>query len=201
MKKIFITVALLVFACLSFPSLCTAGKNGFGDLNFGDSKERVVSYLREKYATEEYAEGNVMESDDYVWLHNFELGDKLVEVTFFFDHNEKLYSFQFASEKVGADDFNYQLRDDAFYFNEVFIKRFGKPYKKFTPNFLSVSSNSIAYLNKWNNKDLDIYTGVTSFEFRYYAVASVTSKKMEKALEQYRKKVRLKSSREAVDSF
>jgi len=196
MKRIAIVVSLLIISCVFLPTFCLAGKYGFGDLNFGDSKEKVQSYLKGKYAEE-----NVINSEKYIWLHDFELGDKSVEVTFFFDHNDMLYSFQFASDKVGADDFQYKLKDDAMYFNAVFTKRFGKPSKNFTPRFFSIDSNSVSYVSKWNNKEYDIFTGVTSYEFRYYAVANVTSKKMEKALEQHNQKERVKSSQEAADDF
>jgi hypothetical protein len=173
-----------------------ASKFGFGDLNFGENKEKVITYLKEKYSEE-----NVTDSERYVWLNNFELGDKVVEVTFFFDNNDQLYSFQFQSDKVSADDFNYKLKDDVLYLSTVFINKFGKPSKKYKVNFFSVDSNSISYFGKWNNKDYDIYTGISSYEFQYYAVACVTSKKMAKTLELYNKKQNIKSSKKAVDSF
>lgn len=196
MKKLVICLTIIALCTVLVPAYSFAGKYGFNDLDFGETKERVVSYLKEKYNEE-----NVMDSENYVWLYNFQLGDEIVNVTFFFDNNSKLYSFQFSTEKVGADEFKYQLRDDAIYLNTVFKNKFGKPSKTYSPNFFSVDSNSVSYICKWNNKDYDIYTGITAYEFQYYAVAVVTSRKMEKALLAENRRQKIKSSKEAVESF
>lgn len=197
MKNFLVVILFAILLCLFIPTLSIGSdKYGFADINFSDSREKVLTYLKEKYP-----ESNVVSSDIFVWFNDLKFGNKKVGVVLVFDNNDKMYSFCFESDKVSADDFEYKLMDDVIYFNTVFKRKYGNPRKVFKVSFYDVNSNTVSYVNKWDNKDYEIYTGITSYKFRYYAVACVTCKKMERALIENNKNNTNRSSKEAADSF
>lgn len=93
------------------------------------------------------------------------------------------------------------MYDEGKYLTEVFKKKYENPNKCFKPSFLAVRSGHIAYLCKWSNKNLNIYTGLSTYKSEYYAMGAVESKKMEKAFEKYQKEKKSKSIESTTKKF
>jgi len=195
-----VIIAVLVTIVFSFTLNAAAQSYGFQNIPFGTSFEEVKSTL-----VKTYGEGSLYpppeDDGDYIWLNGFHLGENIVQVTFHFDHNSQLYAFQFASPKYTADRLNSDVYEDGKTLTDIFSKKYGKSASRYKPSIFEINSGYVSYLSKWKHKDLQIYTGVTTYEAQYRAIAYVGSKKMIKAHEKFLADEERKSTQNAINQF
>lgn len=221
MRKIF-PIAFLIMSfviSLSITSLCAAADEeevyvkelqeimkklptrlrntyGFQQIYFGASFETVKSAIKAKYS-----DLDILDSNQYMWVKNFSIGDEKVEVTFFFDNNRKFYAFEIQPGKYSADKLETRVREDGNFLTNLFKNKYGRPTQCFNPGFFSIKNGYTAYLCKWSNKDLNIYTGLGTYESEYYAEGRVASKIMETAYEKVKQAQKKTSEIKGVKDF
>jgi hypothetical protein len=162
-----------------------ANKYGFKDIPFGSPHLIVKKILQLEYGSK-----NLLFDDDnkYIWLKCFSLGQEEVGVTFFFDHNKEFYSFEFKGDGRTANYIDTLVYSDGQYLNSVFKNKYGNPQKCIkAPNIFHIKTGFVTYLCKWNYKEMEIFTGFNTYEFKYYAIGYVGSKKMTLSYEKYLK--------------
>jgi hypothetical protein len=188
---------------------------GFQDIPFGASYEEVNKKLTEMWEKthkeDSYSEplvGRIMGNakifiqldKNSIGFNHFKLGNRELKVVFWFDHNKKFYSFYFKTGHYTADFFS-QAYIEGEYLTDVFTNKYGKPSKCYKPTFIDVRSDKIAFLCKWNHKDLEIFTGISSEDATFYATAYVASKKLEKEYNSYKKQQENKSAIDGAKKF
>ncbi|MDA3916386.1 MAG: hypothetical protein PF690_05380 [Deltaproteobacteria bacterium] len=229
MKKIALILAIisLSFVIKSY----SAEQYGFKDIPFGASYEEVYEKAEEiqnRYDEEQWNNRSHRLKDydlkkwkrfsrsrkrmyllglkekKYVALigNKYNLGDINVDVYFYFDHNDKFYSFQLSTEKVSANYLETKVYKDGKYITEIFKTKYGKSSKCYSnPNILKIRQGYISYLCKWEHNDLRIYTGISENNMKYYAVGMVTFKPMEEQYEKYKKQKELKGTAKGAAAF
>lgn len=189
MKSFAIFIVLLVFSLN--PAMCIADEKspGFQTLPFGSSYQEVKDYvIREGLATRERIDlAEQYTSSQYISVSGFSLGTLTVDITFSFDHEGRFYSFTFFAGSMTAQYLKTDVMENGNYLKEVFKKKYGKPSQCFSPSILNINEGYTSYLCIWKNKKLDIYTGVSEHELKYYALATVEDKSMKKKLENFNK--------------
>lgn len=194
-RVIVIAILLSLFAATVY-----ANAPGFQDIPFGTSYAEVKTRLIKAYG-ESALYPPTDDDSDYIWIRDFEFGDYEASVTLFFDHKSRLYAFKIQLSEHTANYFKTSLMDDAKYINQVFINKYGKPSNSYKPHFFNVESGYTSYLSKWNKKDLTIYTGLSTYEFKYYALGYVGSKKMIAEHNKFLKNEKINSAKKAVEKF
>lgn len=177
---------------------------GFGNILFGTSYDDVLTEVKLKYEKKyEYVGiSKTFEGTDHILMVDFSLGDWEIDVLLLFDHNRKFYSFHFKTKEYSASEIDPYLYQDLDHLTEIFKNKYGKPMQCVPkPNILGIHENYISTLCKWKNKDLKIFTGLSTSDFKYFAVGYVTSKTMEKSLEDYKKEQDKKKATEGANDF
>ena len=132
----------------------------------------------------------------------YNLGEIKVDVYFWFDHNDKFYSFNFTTKEATANYIETKVHEPGEYLTNVFKVKFGKPSKCYSPpNILGVEQGSVTYLCKWEHRDLEIFTGITANNMNYYATGNVISKNMEKKYIEYKKQKKSKGAVKGSESY
>ncbi len=164
--------ALILVAFIFIPSPIKAEEKiayGFQDIPFGTSFEEVKATLQKKY---EYGLTTVQARSDYIVINYLKLGNKEFDALLSFDKEMKFKSFSFTGQKKNANYLETQVYEDLDYLTDVFKNKYGNPVACRKPNILEISSrNGMACA--WKHKDLFITTGISVYEFQYYATATV----------------------------
>ena len=174
--------------------------NGFQDIPFGAAYDDVLAELIQR-GDKGDIQGQSQSISDFIVINNFPLGDNTVTIFFQFDHKKDFYSFSFHTKKLTANKFDTQVLSDANNLTQVFKNKYGKPAECFEPNFLFIKEGYISFACKWHHNDFKIFTGISVYESRYYAIGEVTSKKMEAGFESYKKQQEQKKAAEDAKKF
>ncbi|MEW5897545.1 MAG: hypothetical protein AB1668_07665 [Nanoarchaeota archaeon] len=202
MKKIIIFVfTIIIFSAQEVYSIEKDKQYGFQDIPFGTPYNKVWGALAAKNVGLVHSSENDTTDTYFLYIEDYDLGGKEVKVTFYFDHNKEFYSFTFSTSKKNALRLESEVYIDGQYLTDVFTNKYGKPSRCYKPNILSISMGYVSYLCVWNHKSLEIYTGLTEYESEYYAVAIITSKKMEKAYVQRKEQKLKKDATEGAKKF
>src|SRR5262245_14257118 len=97
---------VLLFALIFSSSAIAAQIDGFQNIPFGSSYEQTLSILKEKY-------GDLVQQQqdeaNYIWIHNFDMGQTKSTVALSFDHKGRFYSFIMRLPNETAAEFDGQL--------------------------------------------------------------------------------------------
>ena len=217
------------FFTLYAATLYATDQYGFKDIPFGASFEEVykkaktIQYQsdKEQYNKRTTLKGlelkhwKMIETDNRMQLvalrsrkfialinNQYNLGEIKVDVYFWFDHNDKFYSFDFSTKEASANYLESKVHVDGEYLSNVFKVRFGEPSKCYSPpNILIIKHGSATYLCKWKHRDLEIFTGITENNSKYYATGNVISKNMEKQYIEFKEQEKSKGAVKGAESF
>lgn len=194
LKYLALSVLIMIFVFdLSFAE---DKQYGFQDIPFGTSYEEVKQKLEATYIKMHHTYHS---GENFISFNHFDLGDDKIEIQaiFNFDHNKKFYSFRFETEKKTADLFSIVYKEGE-YLTDVFKNKYGEPSKCYKPNILTIHREPLC---EWNHKDLDILTGIFSYEARFFAAGSVVSKQLEKEYNSYKKQQENKNAIDGAKKF
>ncbi len=213
MRKTYICILFLFLALTMNNSKVKAQINGFSlvfpdgtihSLKFGASYDQVKTQLKSRFLDRQvfsFGPG----SDSYrklIILDDFKLGNKFNRVYFFFDHNGQLYKFNFNTIHRTADYLEPFVYEDGAYLNVIFTRKYGNPHKCYkNPNILGIKDNYITKLCIWKLKGLNVFTGYSTESLEYFAVGSVSSKKMERKYNLFIKNKKTSSAEKAATQF
>jgi hypothetical protein len=163
---------LLIFALLMELSGFCAEPTGFSDIPFGRSKQRVV----EDVLTLGY---NPMGqgSSDRVVIPVYKMGDLPVEVTFFFNSNNKFFSFELRTGRLPKEKYP-KVIEAAKYMSKAFERKYGKASKKHYPRQEEVKHGFRTFYWNWALSRSEIYTSLCAMDGRYFVIGSVTNKSL-----------------------
>lgn len=182
-----------------FMSMEKAEGKGFLSIPFGASKDEVYEELR-LIATNL----NLWNSDDFISLSEFKLGELSVEVLFYFDHEMKFYSFEFHTPEWDASGFEPHVLEDAEHLKAIFKNKYGPPAKCTKPalGILNIRDGYTRYYCEWKKvAGQSKFIGLTTRDFKYYAVGSVESISRLKIYEAYLKQQKEKEALEGAKGF
>ena len=159
---------------------------GFQDIPFGTPYEEVKQKLEKTYNKMEHTYSS-RDWDDHISFNHFDLGDDRIEIqaSFRFDHNKKFYGFNFttkAAYKNGVYTGDYLLN--------VFKNKYGEPNCK---------GEHRHQFCVWDDKDLNIF--VNFFSTINVISGFVTSKKLEKEYNSYKKQQENKNAIDGAKKF
>lgn len=182
LKYLALSVLIMIFVFdLSFAE---DKQYGFQDIPFGTSYEEVKQKLEKTY---EKMHHTYNLKEDSISFNHFDLGDDTIEAqaTFNFDHNKKFYGFNFttkAAYKNGVYTGDYLLN--------VFKNKYGEPNCK---------GEHRHQFCVWDDKDLNIF--VNFFSTINVISGFVTSKKLEKEYNSYKKQQENKNAIDGAKKF
>ncbi len=181
MKKMII----ILFLLMPLTALAS-GKGSFMDISFGTPHSEVLKMLggqKDKaYSIEDHKSS--------VTINNYTLGNEKLTVLLLFDHNDRLYSFEYHSRPRSAAQFS-EVKKQADNINAVFRGEYGKPAGCYKAPLSSQLTEGRVYLScDWDDKYLAVFTGYrvgreecpSPDNVCYYSVGSVTSEEMARAL-------------------
>ena len=163
-----------------------SGEGSFMDISFGTPHSEILKRLsgqKDKAYSVEDHKGSVT-------ISNFTLGNEKLTVLLLFDHNDRLYSFEYHSRPSPAAQFS-EVKKQADNINAVFKGEYGKPAGCYKAPLLSQLTEGRVYLScDWDDKYLAVFTGYRVGREKcpspdnvcYYSVGSVTSEEMARAL-------------------
>lgn len=182
----------------------TEGK-GFLNIPFGASRDEVYEELRLiKPALGSAPNENERDSDHIIILSDFKLGELSVEVLFYFDHEMKFYSFEFHTPEWNASGFESHVLEDAEHLKAIFKNKYGPPAKCTKPalGILNIRDGYTRYYCEWKKvAGQSKFIGLTTRDFKYYAVGSVESISRLKIYEAYLKQQKEKEALEGAKGF
>ena len=147
------------------------GTDGFAGIRFGLSRDKVIEeILRLGYDPL----GQTSQTDRLI-IPVYELGDLPVEVTFMFNRNGKFHSYEIRTGRVEMDRYT-KVVEAVRYMSEQFELKFGPAAKVSYPRPEEVRSGYRAFVRQWSDRELEIYTSISSMDGRYFSVGSVTHK-------------------------
>lgn len=147
----------------------------FQHIPFGSSIEDTYEELKTIFpGPYDYIRIKKYDEKDYILFKDFRLGDRLVDIMFVFDHEQKLYEFSFYSEDFIADRFDTKALPEGAYLTEVFSQKYGKPETCFEPTALEVIGQGFAYLCKWKQNGIEIATQMNFHDLKFQAIGRVT---------------------------
>jgi hypothetical protein len=167
-----LAVLLFVFSGESF----SQNKNpptGFQTIPFGVDKASFVESFNS------ISNKRLEKSNNFMWVNDFELGEKKYTLWFFFNLNNKFYKYSFQSEEYSANLFDTDVKYEADYLSKIFQEKFGTPIKTFDPNFFDVKDGYETYYRKWGFKKQTVYVCLSTYEFKYSAKAFVSNDSLE----------------------
>ena len=168
--------------------------NDFAGIPFGASRETVIEEVM-KLGYEPYGQSG---EGERVVIPVFMFGELPVQVDFIFNKNDKFYSFEIRTGRVECARLNKSFEAVA-YMSEQFTLKYGKPSGNPAIDETSALKESILNLyQQWfSQKILNIYTALVQKDGRYFAVGSVTHRKLasEKTAGSARAKDRTSSSK------
>jgi len=170
--------------------------NAFQTIPFGASYDDVINELRETLGQEKISEYNGL-----VLIDEFSLGEISVGVIFHFDHKNRLYSLSFDTQRLTANKLDSIVQNEADYLTKVFRNKYGRPSHCYKPAFYNINDGYVSYMCRWQNKNLEIYTGLTVNDALYFARGIVTSRQLENAFDSYKKETERKKVEEGAKSF
>lgn len=193
---LFILIIVFVFD-LSFAE---DKQYGFQDIPFGTSYDEVKKKLEETYKKMHHT---YLLRENFISFNHFDLGNNEIEIqaTFDFDHNKRFYGFHFTTKERTADRFSSEVYKEGEYLTDVFKNKYGEPSKCYKPNILTVQREIIPYLCEWNHKDLEIFTGFSFYEARFFAIGYVTLKKLKEEYNSHKKQQENKSAIDGAKKF
>lgn len=150
---------------------------GFMNIPFGMHYEDVAKMVKV----------NGITGYDHGKIYNFDLGGKGILVTFDFDHKQRFYRFRFQTDHYSANYFDTTVQTDVAYIDDVFKNKYGKPTKCSNVKFLFVRQGYITYKCQWTKPNMEIYTGITSYDAEYFTVAVVADKNLQQEYDQHLK--------------
>ena len=144
----------------------------FAGIPFGVSRETVIEELM-KMGYDTYDQGG------HTQVPVFKFGDLPVQVDFIFNKNDKFYSFEIRTGRVERARLNKSFEAVA-YMSEQFTLKYGKPSGNPSIDESSTLKESLLNLyQQWfSQKVLNIYTALVQKDGRYFAVGSVTHRKL-----------------------
>jgi hypothetical protein len=147
---------------------------GFAEISFGESKEKVI----EEILLMGYNPMGQGLEDEKVIIPIFKLGDLPVQVTFFFNKNDKFYSFELRTGKVSAADYDTKVLLAADYMSKVFEKKFGAVSDRNRPKVTALKEGFRTFYWKWTRPSTEIYTAITAIDASCFVIGSVTHKSL-----------------------
>ncbi len=160
---------------------------GFGNLEFGTKKEKLVEKLVSKYKFESSKEGILGEngirlhhSQSSIWMSNFPLGNYRVTVWMYFNANDKFYKFEFESAGYMHGKEDKDLKNQSEFLGQVFQTKYGSPEKKYSLSYLNLKEGYLSFNWKWSFKNSSAYTAYKLEGDRAAVMAAVFSPGLEK---------------------
>ena len=149
--------------------------NDFAGIPFGASRETVIEEVM-KLGYEPYGQSG---EGERVVIPVFMFGELPVQVDFIFNKNDKFYSFEIRTGRVERARLNKSFEAVA-YMSEQFTLKYGKPSGNPSIDESSTLKESLLNLyQQWfSQKVLNIYTALVQKDGRYFAVGSVTHRKL-----------------------
>ncbi|WP_407457137.1 hypothetical protein [Fibrobacter sp.] len=149
--------------------------NDFAGIPFGASRETVIEEVM-KLGYEPYGQSG---EGERVVIPVFMFGELPVQVDFIFNKNDKFYSFEIRTGRVERARLNKSFEAVA-YMSEQFTLKYGKPSGNPAIDESSTLKESLLNLyQQWfSQKVLNIYTALVQKDGRYFAVGSVTHRKL-----------------------
>ena len=149
--------------------------NDFAGIPFGASRETVIEEVM-KLGYEPYGQSG---EGERVVIPVFMFGELPVQVDFIFNKNDKFYSFEIRTGRVERARLNKSFEAVA-YMSEQFTLKYGKPSGNPSIDESSTLKESLLNLyQQWfSQKVLNIYTALVQKDGRYFAVGSVTRRKL-----------------------
>lgn len=147
--------------------------NDFAGIPFGASRETVIEEVM-KLGFDPYGgEG------ERVVIPVFMFGELPVQVDFLFNKNDKFYSFEIRTGRVERARLSKSFEAVA-YMSEQFTLKYGKASANPAIDETSTLKENLMNLyQQWFSvKVLNIYTGLVQKDNRFYAVGSVTHRKL-----------------------